>query len=77
MEKKGWKVLAICFIVFSGLLLLTLIGAYSLGSQSIENENKCAYDICNPTTESYLYDDEHSVCQCYVNNEVVYSAYID
>ena len=76
MEKKGWRNLAIVFMALSFMLGITLIWAYNVGTEMIENESECAYNICL-TGETYYYDEIQKICYCYQNNELVHSEYID
>ena len=42
----------------------------------IDNENECAYNICDGY-DVYQYDDYNEVCYCYDNdNEITYQEYI-
>lgn len=70
MEKNGWKIFALIlltvFIVslsFIGLLLY-------IGSQEIEKENICIYDVC-VGYDSYTY--ANNICSCYEDHVVVYT----
>ena len=67
MEKQGWKITAIVFI--SLFVVETLIMGYLIqtGLESIENENICAFDICEDS-DSYYYDIYEEVCYCYDYN---------
>jgi len=75
MDKKGWKIIAIIFIVLFALETLLGIWVIGLGTQVIENENDCAYNICSDY-ETYYYDNYEQMCYCYNNHEVEYQEYI-
>ena len=67
---NSWQVTAIIFITLFILETLFLGWMIVVGTQEINNENECAYEICYDY-ESYYYDTYTSVCACYVNGEVV------
>ena len=73
---NGWKVTAIIFIILFILETSLLVWAWNSGSQSIQNENECVYDVCElgnavPNYDTYSYDDYTGMCSCYLNHEVV------
>lgn len=88
MEKEGWRILAIVFMIVSFLAFISLIGFYKIGVNELEreanaiieldehNEEECKTDICI-YPEVYHYDEEHNVCYCFNNGEVTYSGYMD
>ena len=72
---NGWKVTAIIFIILFVLETALLVWMFNLGTNSMQNENECAYDVCElgntyPSYETYSYDDYSGICSCYVNHEV-------
>lgn len=68
---NGWKILAIVFIILFVLESLFFIWATKDGFEFINNQNYCAYDICEQYP-SYNYDSYTQECYCFENDEVVY-----
>ncbi len=79
MEKTGWKVLAIVFIILFILETLLLSWLYGIGTDIIEKENICAYNICGDDLEieTYYYFEYEEVCECYDADEnIIKSEYL-
>ena len=77
MNKTGWKAMAIVFIILFTLGTLFIIWAWDYGTNLVEKENECVYNICNSEDyDAYIFDDIESICYCYKNNEIVYQEYI-
>jgi len=76
MEKTGWKIIAIIFIILFILETMFLIWAFNLGEQAEVNESKCVYSICDGF-KSYQYDQYSNMCYCFVNGEVIKEKYVD
>jgi len=72
---NGWKVTAIIFIVLFILESLLIGWAYNYGTESIENETECSYNICDGY-DSYYFDDYENVCYCYIDGEIEHQEYI-
>lgn len=68
MEKKGWKILAIVFIVLFGLLLSMNIWGAILIAGDEEQTNICYYEICEDYKEAFL---EGDLCSCYIYNDEI------
>lgn len=72
---RGWKTLAILFIILFTLETVIVIGLYKIGAAVINNETKCANEICmNGDYDSYTYQD--NTCICYKDDEVAYTKYM-
>ena len=71
----NWKTLAIIFIVLFTLQSGLLIWAWNVGTEMIDNEYECAYNICEDY-QSYNYDDYEGMCYCFEDNEVVSQEYM-
>jgi len=74
MEKKGWKILAIIFIIISILEFSSIVWAWNYATDSIEKENECMYNICSGY-DTYYFDDFDSMCFC-TRGEETYQEYI-
>jgi len=72
---NGWKVTAIIFIVLFIVETSLFIWAINVGSEMIDNENECAYNICEDY-ETYFYDDTDKMCYCYKNHELEHQKYM-
>ena len=77
MEKKGWKIIAIIFIV---LLILSTIfyvfGLYSL-AQLHDSEEECLLECVSYNSSFYNYHVNDLSCYCYnTNKEIIFSKYI-
>lgn len=70
-----WKVTAIIFIILFVLETGVLIWAWKVGTQTIDNENECSYNICSDYP-SYFYDSYTKICYCYEDGLVVHQEYI-
>jgi len=73
---KGWRTTAIVFMVLFLLETLFVGWIFSVGTESIEKENECSINVCEPY-EAYYYDDYSEVCYCYEDNEIVYQKFIN
>ena len=71
----NWKVIAIVFIVLFTLETGLIIWAFNVGTEMIDNEIECAYNICEDY-QSYNYDDYESMCYCFEDNEIVSQEYM-
>lgn len=84
IKKNIWRTVAIIFIALAVLEAIILIIWWNTGTKYMENENKCAYDICgfssitgeSPEFDAYLYDDVVDICYCYKDGEVVKQEYL-
>jgi len=67
MEKTGWKVIAIIFILLFVLETITVIWitlwAINSSYEELNNQNYCYYDFCSKYP--YAEIDENNVCFCY------------
>lgn len=63
MEKKGWKILALIFIMLFIIETVLVVWVFSIGIKVIENENKCAAE-CYIETGFYSYDSTDNSCFC-------------
>lgn len=75
MEKQGWKTVAIIFIILFIIETIFLIYAYNIGTRTIKNEQKCAYNVCADYS-SYFYSNYDQMCYCYEEHEIVYQEYL-
>ncbi len=77
---NGWKLTAIIFIVLFILQIVSLFAYFKWAWDSInedyEKESDCIYNVCS-SAETYLYDEYTSVCECYVDGELVNSKYMN
>lgn len=62
MQKTGWKALAIVSIILLIVSWIFFCWIVYLGTQEIEKETQCAYNICS---ESTIYVYSAGVCECY------------
>ena len=72
----AWKVIGIILLVIMVIETAFVIWAWQTGTEMIENENECAYNICDDRYDAYFYDDYDEVCYCYIGDEIVYQEYI-
>ena len=78
----NWKTIAIVFIIIAVLEFVVLIWFWNVGTQYIEREEECAYDICEldeleaSNYDSYFYDNVYQMCYCYKDGEIVKQKHI-
>jgi len=76
----GWKITAIIFIIIAIAEFSLLAWWWNVGTAYIENEETCAYEICDLDEsydyDAYFYDDYDNTCYCYIDNEVAKVKYI-
>lgn len=66
MEKQGWKILAIIFIILFIIETFIVLAIMSIGFDAIEKEERCEFDICNRADVYFFeYDDYNEMCYCY------------
>jgi len=75
MEKKGWKITAIIFIILFVVISLIFIALINYSLNVIEDENECSINICSEY-ESFYFDYSTNVCYCYNDKEIVYQEFI-
>lgn len=66
MEKQGWKITAIVFIVLFITSIFFIGWAWNIGNEMLVNDYKCS-DMCyvNEECVSYLYDEYTNLCYHY------------
>ena len=72
---NGWRTLAIVFIILFILETAFLVWAMNLGTQAIENKQKCVYNTC-AEYDGYYYDDTSTMCYCYTGKEIAKQEYL-
>ncbi len=79
MEKKGWKIAAIIFIILLILETAGFIGlmvwGFSIISEEYDKEYDCVYNICSGA-DAYVYYKHEEICECYIDNELIKSEYM-
>jgi len=71
MEKTGWRVVAIIFVILFIVETLGIICVIKLGISEMNKEAECANNICyNNGYTSYIIED--NICGCYLNGELKY-----
>jgi len=68
VDKSGWKVIAIMFILLFILSWFLFGYITKLGLEELANEEKCQFDICS-NYEAFYFDGR--ICFCYEGNNVV------
>ncbi|GAH07915.1 unnamed protein product [marine sediment metagenome] len=78
MEKRGWKITAIIFIVLFILSLLLFRYIVNLGNQMIEDENVCRVNVCGSDERytAYDFDVYENICYCYAGDEIAHQEII-
>lgn len=75
--KIAWKTIAIVLFILLLIESLMIFYFYRVGTEAIENENECVYNICSDEKyNSYYYDAYEDVCYCLTNGEIEYQRYI-
>lgn len=75
--KNGWKITAIIFIVLFVLETILVIGLMKLGTDYIEKENECSYNICGDDIyTAYYYDSYDGACYCYQGDKIALTKWI-
>jgi len=70
-----WKIVAIILII-TNIFLLAFIGYFwKIGTEVVNNENKCAINICEGY-DAYHYDYYENICYCYNNHEIKYQEFM-
>ena len=72
-QLKIWRTFAIIFIILFILETIFIIWAWDMGTQEIKNEEICSVNIC-VGYDAYFYAD--SYCDCYRDNELLYTEYM-
>ena len=70
-----WKATAIIFIILFVIETAGVVFLIQLGTETIEKENECAYNICNEYS-SYAFEEYDSMCYCYENGVIVHEEFI-
>ena len=77
MDKSGWKVLAIIFIILFIIETCLIVYAVKWGQEAIEKETECSVNVCGSDIyDAYYYDDYEQLCYCYTNNEITKQQYL-
>jgi len=78
MEKKGWKILAIVFICLFSFSLISFAIITSIGINIINKEYECSVECVNLNENAaYMFYDYENICECYVNNKLIKTIYIE
>ena len=87
MEKNGWQILAIVFMILSALLIIIVIIEsiflavyFSLEADLDQKEIKCDLNICGQyeNYSSYTFDEYDEVCYCRDSEgEVIHSEFVE
>jgi len=72
MKKNSWKTIAIILIVVLVIENLLFLFILSVGTDVINKEIECGEVVCMGY-EAYLYNSYDEICDCYIDNEIVYS----
>ena len=64
-----WKTIAIIFIVLFVIETIFFLYVWKSGTNYIELENQCLYNICEGY-DSYSYDYYEEVCYCFTDGEI-------
>ena len=75
MEKTAWKTIAIISTIILILESVFIFYIFDTGYEAIENENECAYNVCE-YYDSYFYDSVSQICECYTDNILQIERYI-
>lgn len=74
---NGWKITAIIFIILFILETLCFFLLWKAGTEMIERENDCVFNVCGGEDfDEYYYDDLERFCYCYKNHELIHQEYI-
>ena len=73
-----WRVTTIILMVLLILGTIFVGWLYSIGTDSINKEMECSFNICGDDNkyDSYNYDMYGEVCYCYIDNEIEYQEYM-
>ena len=75
--KINWKAIGITFFIFFVIETLVFISLVFIGSNMIEMENECMWNVCKDEMfTSYAIDETNKMCYCYVDGEVYKSEFI-
>lgn len=77
MVKNIWKIIAIIFMVLFLLETIYILWAWNIGTKMVEDEYKCAYNICEGGV--YTYDFYEDMCYCWDekdNNNLIKQEYM-
>jgi len=62
MEKLGWKIIAIIFIILFAIIIGIFIWSYNYTSNETERTNICYYEFCKDYPQANYAD---NLCTCY------------
>jgi len=71
-KKNVWKTTAIILIIVLVVENLLFLFILSVGLNVAKKEIECGEVVCMGY-EAYLYNSYDKICDCYVDNEIVYS----
>jgi len=71
----NWKILAIVSVILNVMVIGIFITFWSLGTDIIEKENECVYNLCKGY-DSYFFDEYESTCYCYAEGKPDFVTYI-
>lgn len=77
MENNKWRTLAIVFIILFSVETIFFVSIAYVGLKQLEREDDCK-TFCYQFEygDSFLYDEETKLCQCWKDGEVKYSEVI-
>jgi hypothetical protein len=72
---KGWKVLAIIFIILFILETSFIIWGINLATDEENRKSECAYNTCKDY-DAFFYEPTSQICYCYTDKEIVYQKFM-
>jgi hypothetical protein len=72
---RGWKWIAITFIILFVLETSLIAWGVSLVNKEESNIKECSLNLCEPYS-AYYYDTVSQVCYCYEGKEVMLTKYL-
>jgi len=74
MDKNGWRVMAIIFLIVAAVEFLVLVYSYNTGIEIIQNEEYCSASVCDlGGYDAYYYEIETKICYCYLGEDIAYT----
>lgn len=70
--KNRWKTISIILIIVLVVENILFLWIFLVYSDAFKNEIECGEIICQDY-ESYWYNSFDKICDCYIDNEIIYS----
>ena len=76
MDKNGWKIIAIIFIILFIVETALVISLFTIGKKEMDREYECSIICYNKNYQSFYFNSRTKLCTCYIGDKAVYHKFL-